>query len=190
VQAVLARHPGVDVRLASAERLPFPDASFDAALAQLLVHFMKDPVGGLAEMARVTRTGGVVAASVWDHASDLGPLGVFWSAARELDPAVHDESDLPGVSEGHLAALLKATGACSSIEEATFVVRVEHPTFQEWWGPFLRGVGPAGAYVAGLDDQQREALRSHCRTKLPSEPFTITARAWAARGIASNRRVP
>jgi SAM-dependent methyltransferase len=187
VLAARARHPGVDVRLAAAERLPFPDASLDAALAQLVVHFMQDPVGGLGEMARVTRVGGVVAACVWDHASDHGPLGLFWRAARELDPGVHDESDLPGVREGHLADLLEATNACASIEEATLMVRVEHPTFEEWWEPFTRGVGPAGAYVAGLDDRRREALRTHCQTVLPSEPFITTARAWAARGVRRHR---
>ncbi len=73
VAAARARHPGVDVSQASAEELPFADGSFDAALAQLVVHFMKDPVAGLAEMARVTRPGGVVAACVWDHAWRPGP---------------------------------------------------------------------------------------------------------------------
>jgi len=182
VLAARKRHPGVDVRRASAEQLPFEDATFDAALAQLVVHFMADPVAGLTEMARVTRAGGAVAACVWDHASDQGPLGVFWRAARELDAAVHDESDLAGVRQGHLVELFEAVGGLGSVGEAAFVVRVEHPTFQEWWEPFTRGVGPAGAYVASLDDARREALRARCRAALPSEPFTITARAWAARG--------
>ena len=68
VAAVRERNPGVDVRQASAEDLPFPGGEFDAALAQLVVHFMADPVAGLAEMGRVTREDGVVAACVWDHA--------------------------------------------------------------------------------------------------------------------------
>jgi len=55
VAATRARNPGVDVRRAPAERLPFGDKSFDAALAQLVVHFMRDPVAGLTEMGRVTR---------------------------------------------------------------------------------------------------------------------------------------
>jgi SAM-dependent methyltransferase len=184
VAAARQRHPGVDVRLAAAEQLPFADNTYDAALAQLVVHFMQDPVAGLTEMARVTRQGSTVAACVWDHASDHGPLGVFWSAARDLDPAVHDESGLAGVRPGHLVELFEATGALGSIEEATLVVQVEHPTFQEWWEPFTRGVGPAGAWVSSLDDDGREALRVRCREALPREPFTVTARAWAARGVA------
>src|SRR6516162_323114 len=66
VLAVRDRVPGATVERASAESLPFSDEAFDAALAQLVVHFMADPVAGLAEMRRVTRAGGSVAACVWD----------------------------------------------------------------------------------------------------------------------------
>jgi ubiquinone/menaquinone biosynthesis C-methylase UbiE len=102
VAAVLERLPGVDIRLASAEQLPFAAGTFDAALAQLVVHFMADPVMGLREMGRVTRPGGVVAACVWDHAGGRGPLAPFWAAVRELDPAAADESGLAGVREGEV----------------------------------------------------------------------------------------
>ena len=70
VTAVRARLPGVEVRSGVAEHLPFPDDSFDVALAQLVVHFMTDPIAGLAEMGRVTRPGGTVAACVWDQAAE------------------------------------------------------------------------------------------------------------------------
>jgi SAM-dependent methyltransferase len=103
VAAASARQPGVRVQRATAEDLPFPDGMFDAALAQLVVHFMRDPLAGLREMARVTRTGGVAAACVWDHAGDGGPLALFWSAVRELDPAADDESHLPGTVKVTLA---------------------------------------------------------------------------------------
>ena len=82
VAAAAARNPGADVRHASAERLPFEDGAFDATLAQLVVHFRRDPVAGLAEMARVTRRDGVVVACVWDFGGGLDPLRDFWGAAR------------------------------------------------------------------------------------------------------------
>src|SRR6266540_215377 len=63
VAAARERHPGVDVRRAAAEELPFADGEFDATLAQLVVHFLADPVRGLAEMARVTHAGGITPAS-------------------------------------------------------------------------------------------------------------------------------
>ena len=181
VAAARARNPGVNVQQASAEHLPFPDRSFDAALAQLVVHFMSDPVAGLTDMARVTRRDGVVAACVWDHAGGGGPLSVFWQAARELDTGVDDESQLAGTREGHLAELFEAAGL-HEIEETVLSASLGHPSFEEWWGPFTRGVGPAGAYVASLDPERQAELRERCRNLLPNAPFVLTARAWAVRG--------
>jgi SAM-dependent methyltransferase len=183
VAAARARNPGATVLQASAEQLPFPDRTFDAALAQLVVHFMSDPVAGLAEMARVTRRDGVVAACVWDHAGGQGPLSLFWETARELDPAVDDESQLAGVREGHLAELFEAAGL-REIEDTVLSASVEHPSFEEWWEPFTGGVGPAGSFVAGLNPEQQADLRERCRRRLPAAPFVLTARAWAARGLA------
>ena len=74
VEAARNRLPGVDLREGAAESLPYDDGSFDATYAQLVVHFMTDPAQGLAEMARVTRPGGGIAACVWDHPGGRGPL--------------------------------------------------------------------------------------------------------------------
>jgi SAM-dependent methyltransferase len=182
VAAARERHPGVDVRIAPAEALPFDDDAFDAALAQLVVHFMADPVAGLREMARVTRSGGVVAACVWDYAGN--PLRVFWAAAHALDPAVGDESARAGVREGHLGELFADAGL-AAVESSVLIVRLEQPDFEAWWQPFTEGVGPAGAYLAKLDPETRDALREACRRMLPEGPFVLEARAWAARGLVA-----
>jgi SAM-dependent methyltransferase len=176
--AVRERLPGVDVRQSSAEELPFPDDAFDGALAQLVVHFMADPVQGLREMGRVTRPGGVVAACVWDHAGGRGPLTAFWSAARELDPAADDESDLAGAREGHLAGLFAQAGL-GRAQAATLTVRIRHASFEHWWERFTLGVGPAGAYVGSLTPDRRAELRERCRRLLPAGPVEISATAWA-----------
>jgi SAM-dependent methyltransferase len=184
VAAARARFPDVDVQRASAEHLPFADDSFDVALAQLVVHFMADPVAGLAQMARVTRPGGRVAACVWDHsAGGAGALATFWRAVRDVDPAARDETDLPGSREGHLASLFEAAGL-HRVEASTLTVRSGFATFAEWWEPYELGVGPAGAYVAGLDPARREQLQARCAALLPAPPFEIEASAWAAVGTA------
>jgi len=134
VAAARERHPGVDVRRPAAEELPFADGEFDAAIAQLVVHFMADPVRGLAEMARVMRAGGVVTACVWDHAGEQTPLAPFWQAVHELDPDAEDESELAGGREGHLAELFVEAGL-REVEETALPVLVEHATFEEWWEP-------------------------------------------------------
>ena len=182
VAAARERYAGVTVRRAPAEQLPFDDQVFDAALAQLVVHFMADPVVGLREMARVTRTRGIVAACVWDHAGGHGPLSLFWDAARELDPKVEDESRLAGAREGHLAQLFGEAGL-HDIAESALSVDVEHPSFEDWWEPFMFGVGPAGGFVARLNAERQARLRDLCREMLPAAPFAVTARAWVARGL-------
>jgi hypothetical protein len=139
---------------------------------------MSEPVTGLREMARVTRAGGVVAACVWDHAGGRTPLTVFWRAARELDPGARDESGLAGAREGDLAHLLRQAGL-EDVVAAELEAPFEAANFEEWWEPFLLGVGPAGQYVAGLDEEARAALRERCRTLLPGAPRAV---AWAARG--------
>jgi len=183
VVAARERNPAVDVQQAFAEQLPFPGGMFDVTLAQLVVHFMSDPAAGVAEMRRVTRQNGVVAACVWDHAGDQGPLSPFWEAARDLDPELEDESRLMGSSEGDLFRLFESAGL-AEVEETALSVRVEHPSFDEWWEPFTLGVGPAGSYVAGLDAEGRAQLREHCRALLPVPPFELVAYAWTAHGLA------
>jgi SAM-dependent methyltransferase len=181
VAAARERFPGVRIEQGSAEALPFDDDAFDVAIAQLVVHFMSDPVGGVREMRRVTRPGGVVAACVWDHAGGRTPLGPFWEAARELAPDVDDESQLPGARPGHLTELFRAAGL-REVEETTIAAAVEHETFEEWWEPFLLGVGPAGAHTAGLNEEGRARLEQACRDRLANPPFVLEANAWAATG--------
>ena len=183
VEAARERNPEVHVERASAERLPFGDGDFDAALAQLVVHFMSDPVGGISEMARVTRANGFVAACVWDHAGGRGPLGAFWDAVHELDPDAPDESELPGAREGHLTTIFTNAGL-RDVEETLLSVAVEHPTFEEWWEPFTLGAGPAGRFVASLEPTSRARLREQCRKMVSEFPFTVRGKAWAARGVA------
>ena len=181
VAAARGRYPGVLVELAPAERLPFADGRFDAALAQLVVHFMDDPVTGLREMARVTREGGVVAASVWDLAGGRAPLSPFWDAARSLDPEARDELDRPGTGEGHLSQLFRQAGL-QDVREEVHTATSEFASFEEWWEPYTLGVGPAGGYVAQLDGETRSRLRDACRERLPEAPFSLTSCAWAVRG--------
>jgi SAM-dependent methyltransferase len=182
VEAARERHPGVDIRQAAAEDIPFGDGEFDRALAQLVVHFMADPVKGISEMARVTRPGGTVAACVWDHAGGIGPLSPFWKAAHRVDPDAPDESQLPGSREGHLAELFRQAGI-GDVEDTTLVVRVEHASFEAWWEPFTFGVGPAGGYLARLDGAGLARVREAALDEFPADRV-VTASAWAARGTA------
>ena len=135
-QACRDRLPGVDVRRGEAESLPHDDDSFDVAAACLVVHFMADPVGGVAEMARVTRPGGWVGATVWDLAGSRAPMWPLWEAVAELQPAHPGEREFPGGSRDGLVAILEGAGL-RGVEAVEVPVTVTHPSFEEWWEPYL-----------------------------------------------------
>jgi SAM-dependent methyltransferase len=184
VAAMHERHPKVDVRRGAAEQLPFADASFDAALAQLVVSFMENAVAGVGEMARVTRPGGVVAISMWDLVGGRAPISPFWKAAVALDPGAMRRRPLVGGREGELADLLAQAGL-GEVTQTELSATIEHPTFDDWWEPFGHGGGPVGAYMESLDPGGRAALREGCRTLLGDGPFTLQTWAWAARGVVT-----
>jgi SAM-dependent methyltransferase len=184
VTAARERFPGLDVRMASAEALPFPDRTFDATCAQLVVHFMDDPVVGIREMARVTRRGGVVAACVWDFEGQRAPISVFWRAAADMLPEAPGEADLVGARRGDLGDLLRGADL-TDVEEETVSISATHASFDEWWEPFTLGVGPAGAFAATLDPADLSAIRGRCGEILGEGPFELSAAAWAARGVVS-----
>jgi SAM-dependent methyltransferase len=181
VEAARARLPdGLDVRRASAGELPFADDTFDAAVAQLVVQFMPDPVAGLREMARVTKPGGVVAACVWDNAGGAGPLSPLWRAAQELVSAVRDESGVAGAREGDLVELASEVGL-TGVTASRLDVEVPFDTFDQWWEPFTLGVGSGGVFVQGLEPKRREALRSQLQHVLGPGAFRARASAWCVR---------
>ena len=184
--ACAERVPGADVRVASAESLPWPDDSVDAALAQLVVNFLPDPGAGVAEMRRVVRSGGAVAACTWDYSDGMRMLRTFWNAALALDPGAPDEGrTMPYQRPGELAALWQETGL-DEVGTAALEVEAEYADFQDFWEPFLSGAAPGGAYCASLEPEHQAALREECRRRLgdPQGPFRLRARAWAVRGRA------
>jgi SAM-dependent methyltransferase len=184
VDAVRQRLQGVDAQVGRAEELPFPDGRFDAALAQLVLHFVSDADATAREMKRIVRPGGVVAACVWDFGGGMRMLRLFWDAALALDPDAPDEERTrPFGHEGEIAGLFASAGL-EAIESGSLEVTAAYEDYDDFWTPFLSTTGPAGAYIASLDVERRERLREDLRTRLgsPGGPFTLPASAWYATG--------
>jgi SAM-dependent methyltransferase len=184
VEAVHGRLPGVDVQLGRAEELPYPDGGFDAALAQLVLHFVGDADATAREMRRVVRPGGVVAACVWDFGGGMRMLRLFWDAALALDPDAPDEERTrPFGHDGEIAGLFERAGL-EDVESGSLEVEASYEDFDDFWTPFLSTTGPAGVYAAALDDVHRARLRDELRTRVgsPKGPFTLKASAWYAKG--------
>jgi SAM-dependent methyltransferase len=182
VTAASARLPGVDVRVAPAEDLPFAGGAFDVALAQLVVNFMTDPVAGVRELGRVANR---VGAAVWDYAGEMTLLRRFWDAATALDPTAgaFDEGRGTLCTPEGLHALWTQAGL-HDVTVTAAVIDAAYDDFADLWAPFERGVGPAGAWVVSLGPEPRAALRAEFRERLavPDGPFTLSARAWVICG--------
>jgi ubiquinone/menaquinone biosynthesis C-methylase UbiE len=178
VAALRARLPSVDVRQAGAENLPWPDASFDAALAQLVVTFMSDAPAGVAEMRRVVRPGGVVAVCMWDH-EGMEMLGAVNRTQRALDPSQSTPEQRTLYRSRKTIEDLIGKGAQTELLE----VESEYAGFDELWGTVVDGAGPAGVWAKSLDDEQRAAAREELYRQVdsPTGAFTLTGRAWAVR---------
>ena len=185
LEACRRRNPGIRAEFASGEQLPFEDAAFDATLAQLVVNFMADPHAGVAEMGRVTRPGGVVAAAVWDYGDGMTLLRAFWDAAAEVDPAAGatDERHMRFATTDELADLLRRAHLTDVVVTAG-VVPAAYESFDDLWQPIEAGVGPAGAYAASLEPAARASLKAALERRLAPQPgaFELTARAWIATG--------
>ena len=178
------RNPGADVRVGAAEALPWADDEFDAALASLVVAFMRDAAQGTREMARVTKPGGVVAACMWDvPGGGMQMLSAFWRAVRSVTPGVQGEQTRVGFREGEIAELLSGAGL-EDVRDGTLVTGAHYEDFDDFWQPFTFAVGPSGDHLRSMPPDQQEAVRRECFAILgqPSGAFELEARAWYARG--------
>lgn len=171
-----------------AARTGLPDDAVDVSVSGLVLNFVPDIDAALAEMRRVTRSGGLVAAYVWDYGGRMELMRRFWDGAIALGlegaAAKAEATRFPMCEPDALATTFRRAGL-----RAVRVEPIEVPTrfvdFDDYWQPFLGGQGPAPAYVTALDEAARTRLREHLRASLPTGAdgaIALVARAWAARG--------
>jgi SAM-dependent methyltransferase len=170
-----------------AQALELEDASFDHALALLVMNFIPDHDKAVAEMRRVTRAQGTVSACVWDYDDGMQMLRFFWDEAVRLNPAIEpgDERHMKFSRRGQLGDLWRKAGLVG-VREAPLTIEQAYASFDDYWQPFTKGAGPGGAYVVSLPEDRRNQLEGRLRKRLLGDrqdgPFTLTARAWCVRG--------
>ncbi len=178
----------VRFEVGDAEVLIDDPGTFHTVVSGLVLNFMPHPERGLAEMRRVTRPGGTVAVYVWDYADGMQFIRHFFNAAVALDSraAEHDEGPrFPICRPDALRQLFESTGL-QEVEIRPIEVPTVFRDFDDYWSPFLGGVGPAPAYTMSLSEEHRAALREQIRAELPFNAdgsIPLSARAWAARGL-------
>ena len=158
--------PGVTFEVGAAQHLPYPDGAFDRALSMLALDTMPEAARALAEMRRVTRPGGTVAALVNDFRCDWAPFSMLVDTAAVLDPRASALSDRvssePLRWPGGLAALFRTAGF-AEVTEGQISTLFEYASFADYWSSFLTGEGIIGSYVASLAEAPRKELERHVR---------------------------
>ena len=183
-----ARLPAATVTVADAATLPFDDSTFDAVVSGLVLNFLPDPPAGVAEMARVVREDGTVAAYVWDYAGRMEFMRAFWDAAASLDEtarALDEGVRFVTLTAPHALMSLWREAGLRDVRTCALDVSTRFQGFDDLWEPFLGGQGPAPAYAAGLDDEAQARLRDRLRADVPvagDGSIELVARAWAVAG--------
>jgi SAM-dependent methyltransferase len=181
---------GIGFAVGDVCRLPYADGRFAAALAQLALNFVPDAAQAVREMRRVVRPGGGVAAAVWDFRGGLVFQRLFWDTASGLDPGAGAARDQlfsgPLALPDGLPALWHDSGL-GAVERGSITIRTEYANFADYWEPLLGGQGPVGAYVEGLPPERRRLIEERVHAAFlsgaPDGPRSLTATAWAVRGI-------
>ncbi len=178
---------------ADACALPYADGAFDRVMSMLVLNFVPDAPAAAAEMVRVTRPGGLVAAAVWDLRGGFTVFRMFWDMAAALDPAAAEIRGRyfagPYTRPGELAAAWTGLGLIDVVQDYA-TIRMDFDLFEDFWRPFLGKTGPAGSYIAGLSEGRRATLQSHLRAAYeagdPDGPRSFAATAWVCRGRVVN----
>lgn len=182
-----ARSGRMRFEVGDAQALQFKDASFDQTMALLVMNFIPDHKKAAVEMRRVTRPRGIVSACVWDYDAGMEMLRFFWDEVVADDPAMaaKDERNMKLSRQGQLLDLWREVGLIN-VQEKPLVIEQHFASFEDYWGPFLKGAGPGGAYVVSLAAEHRLQLEARMRKRLLGDrkdgAFTLRARAWCVRG--------
>lgn len=182
--------PRIKVQQADACALPFTDGSFDRALALLVLHFVPGAGKAVAEMRRVVRPGGVVAAAVWDHFGGMPGMRMVLDVAATLDGNAELVRSRycfqPMMRPGEMKQSFEAHGLVD-VEQTSLLIRMDYQSFEDFWQPIAAGEGPLGKYVGSLDPALRAkvdaAVRAAYEAGQPDGPRSFASVAWACRGI-------
>jgi len=187
-----AHDPRIDLRHGDAAAMPYETASFDAALSQLVLQFVPAPQAALAQMARVVRPGGVVAAAVWNSYGGMPHQRMFWDIAAMLDPRAAAERDRnffrPMTRRGDLGSAMQAVGL-ANVVESSVTIWMDFADFADFWGPIAGGEGTLGKYALSLTAEEAARLeaalrQSYCAGQ-PDGERNFACTAQVARGIVA-----
>jgi ubiquinone/menaquinone biosynthesis C-methylase UbiE len=171
-------------RQGDAMALPFPDEGFDAAVMALVIFFVPDPAKGVAEMMRVARPGGTVAAYAWDILGGGLPIAPIEVAMRAmgLTPLHPPRAEIAQLDA--LQRLWLDTGL-REVETREIAVTRTFADFDDFWSNSIL-IPSLGPIIGALGRSELERLESSVRARVAGDAagrVVIEARANAVKGI-------
>lgn len=163
-------------------QLPFSDRDFDVAVMALVIFFVPDPAKGVAEMVRVARPGGLVAAYAWDM---LGGGFTQEPIQAEMRAIGLKPATPPRAEASRIEALRKlwTDAGLQDVKTREIPIARVFANFEEYWSTSLAGT--TGQIVAALPPAEAENLKAKVRGRLPADAngrVTYEARANAVQG--------
>ena len=186
--------PRISARQGDACAIPFGDNLFDRALCMLVLHFVPTPDRAIAEMLRVVRPGGVVAATVWDTFGGMPSQRLFWDTICAIEPSAQERRNLslvrPMTFPGEMKRAFLGAGL-EQVTESVLTIRMDFANFEDYWVPLINGQGTLAAYLSqlpeGIPERVQNSVRHAYLAGQPDGPRSFTSVAWAVRGIVAGR---
>jgi SAM-dependent methyltransferase len=177
--------PRAEFTVGHAMALPVPDDAVDVTVSGLVLNFVPQVDVAVAEMSRVTRPDGWVAAYVWDYDAGMQMLRYFWNAALVESAAAADEVQRFPICAPEPLRAAWLTAGLTQVETGRVETRRRLTDFDDYWAPFLAGQGPAPGYLMSLPPERRELIEAELRGTLPiagDGSIELMASAWTVRG--------
>ena len=176
----------VEFQIANAHLLPFPDRGFDVIASALVLNFISDRKRALQQMLRVGRSGGIVAAYVWDFAAARAPNSCL---ALGLSHMGIEVPRVPGTDSSTLDSLRSSfqEAGYDEVTGTAFDVAIEYRDFDDFWQAQTPSFSPLTRIIASLASPDRASLTELVRSQTLHPNGRVS---WSARANAIKARVP
>jgi SAM-dependent methyltransferase len=185
-------HPNIAYEQGDIRRMRFDDDAFDAAVCTLVLDLLPPPEIEqlVAEMKRVTRSGGVVATAVHAFFAGMPAFDLVLNTGAVLDAGLAalraTRAGRPHLWANAHADLWRRMGL-GDVTEIPMVIDCAYPSFADYWASVTGSPGSLTAPLMAASEDVRGAIEKHVRAGylagLPDGPRSFPMMFRVVRGV-------